>query len=235
VDLDWRHVRLVVFDVDGTLYDQSKLRQRMMGALLVECLRRPRQLRSLRTIAEFRRQRERLATTEEAGIRELQYRFPADRLGMEVEEVRRIIEDWMLERPLAYLRDCRWPRVGELFEALRSAGVRVAVLSDYPASSKLAALGLQADLEVSAVDPEVDRLKPHPQGLLRTLEVAGVEPAAALMIGDRDDRDGEAARRAGVPYLIKTLRRHASVVQFRDYGDVLRAFRMSTAEDVTLE
>ena len=48
LNLDWRRAELVVFDVDGTLYDQSCLRRRMIRQLLLHCLRRPRQAAVLR-------------------------------------------------------------------------------------------------------------------------------------------------------------------------------------------
>ena len=52
----------------------------------------------------------------------------------------------------------------------------------------------------------MDRLKPRPEGLSRALERLAVGPAEALMVGDRDDCDGEAARRLGCPYLLLARR-----------------------------
>ena len=44
------------------------------------------------------------------------------------------------------------------------------------------------------------RLKPAPEGFLLAEERLGVEPADCLVIGDRDDADGEASRRAGMGF-----------------------------------
>ena len=41
-------------------------------------------------------------------------------------------------------------------------------------------------------------LKPHPEGYLSAAERLGVAPSACLVIGDRDDADGAAARAAGM-------------------------------------
>ena len=99
---------------------------------------------------------------------------------------------------MPYLKACRRPGAKQLFANLRSAGKTIGVLSDYPAQEKLAKLEFDADIVVSARDPEVDVQKPHPRGILRVMEVAGVSPGATVMIGDRAERDGEMGRRAGV-------------------------------------
>lgn len=234
-DFEWQEIRLAVFDVDGTLYDQRCLRPKMLLELLAHCLRRPGDLRVLRLIAEFRRSREELAVAEVEGIGELQYQRPAAKLGLEPTEARRTLESWMLERPLKHLRACRFAAVDSFMQALQKSGIVVAVLSDYPAADKLAALGLDADQQVSAVDPEVDRLKPHPRGLQRVLELTGVPVEQSVMIGDRDERDGECARRAGTHWLIKTSGGQPEGPYFREYADLLSSFEQRAAEEATLQ
>lgn len=196
---DWDRIALVVFDMDGTLYDARRLRWRMAGWLLAEALRR-RSLALPRTLAAFRRMREALA---EAGRRtevdflRLQYLLPAQRLGCRPAEVQALVEEWMEQRPLRWLAGCRRPGVEALFDALRAQGKRVAVLSDYPARDKLAALGLQADTVVWAGDAGVGRLKPDPRGLRQILARTGVSAERTLVVGDRADRDGAVAARVG--------------------------------------
>jgi len=201
--IPWPRIRVVVFDVDGTLYDQRPLRRRMWLALVAHCLARPRDLAVLRTLRLFRRLREELAEEASEGIGRLQYERPASLLGLSPEAVRVAVETWMHQRPLPLLRRCRYPGVGRVFEALAASGRTIAVFSDYPARAKLQALGLRADILVCATDPDVQRLKPHPLGLQRVLERAGAGPEACLYIGDRDERDGACARRLGVAYLHK--------------------------------
>jgi len=202
--LPWSQIRLVVFDVDGTLYDQRPLRRRMLLVLLRHCLVHPHDLSLLRTLKTFRRLREEMAEQASDDIGRLQYERPAALLGSSPETVRQTVEAWMHERPLRYLRGCRYPAVERVFEALKSSGRTTAIFSDYPAAAKLRALGLRADLQVAATDPDVQRLKPHPLGLHRVLERTGIPAEACLYIGDRDERDGACARRLGVHYLLKT-------------------------------
>ena len=200
--VDWRRVRVVVFDVDGTLYDQRALRLRMARELVLRCLARPATLRDARILKTFRRLREKLADEEATGIVRLQYERPAKRLRLPPGRVEAVVEEWILTRPLRHVAACRQPGVRRLFAVLGASGRRVGVWSDYPAAGKLEALGLTADAVVCANDAQVDRLKPRPEGLARLLERFGTAPAEALMIGDRDERDGEAARRLGCPYLL---------------------------------
>ena len=202
--IDWSSVRLVIFDLDGTLYDQACIRRRMLWELGLHSLRHPMDLTSLKVIAEFRRARERLAEEGAERIRELQYRRPAASLGIRPDRVAEVVGEWFEKRPLDHLRRCRFTAVDKVFETLRESDRSIAVFSDYPVRDKLRALDLDADFIVAGPDPEIDRLKPHPAGLHYLMSRSGVPPEQCVMIGDREDRDGACARRAGIPYLIKT-------------------------------
>ena len=193
----------VVFDVDGTLYDQGKIRRRMVAELLLHLLGGPSRLGLPRRLQTFRRRREEISERELEGASLLQYELPALELGITPESLRADVTEWMARRPLRHLAACRVPGVRRFFEHLRAHGVAIGVLSDYPAAAKLEALGLEAAVVVSGVDPDVDLLKPHPAGLQAALRKLGAAPDRSLMIGDRDDRDGECARRAGVECLLR--------------------------------
>ena len=222
--LDWSTIDLVVFDVDGTLYDQRQLRLGMLRQLIVHALQ-TRSLDTLLTLRTFRRVREALGERvgEQAGadFMTLQYAQTASRHGTTPAAVRALTDEWMEQRPLPLLAACRYAHVAEVFAGLRAAGKRVAAFSDYPAAAKLAALGLRADVFVCATDPGIARLKPDPAGLLAILKQTGVAPERALMIGDRFDRDAAAAARAGMRALIRSRRPHARWATFQGYDDVV--------------
>ena len=92
--------------------------------------------------------------------------------------------------------------VKELFAGIREKGITIGVYSDYPGEDKLSAMGLDADLVIDSTQPDIDRLKPDPAGLLYLCRHFGYRPEECLFIGDRDERDGACARNAGMPYLI---------------------------------
>lgn len=219
--IDWDEIDLVVFDVDGTLYDQRSLRLAMLRELLSDAWRSRslEVLRTLRTLRTLREVREALGNEPDAEFLSLQYSRTASRRRKSEDEVRSLAAEWMEERPLARLAACRYPHLETLFAALRSRGKQVAVFSDYPAAAKLAALGLHAHPVVCATDPHIGRLKPDPVGLLSILLQTGVPAQRTLMVGDRFDRDAAAARMAGVRALIRARRPHPEFDTFRSYDD----------------
>ena len=221
---DWTTIDLVVFDVDGTLYDQRQLRLGMLRQLISHAWL-TRSLDTLLTLRTFRRVREALGERvgEQAGadFMALQYAQTASRHGITSAAVRALTDEWMEQRPLPLLAACRYAYVAEVFAGLRASGKRIAAFSDYPAVAKLAALGLRADVVVCATDAGIARLKPDPAGLLAILRQTGVAPARALMIGDRFDRDAAAAARAGMRALIRSRRPQARWATFRGYDDAV--------------
>ena len=215
--IDWNDIDLVVFDVDGTLYDASRLRRAMLRRLLIAAWRE-RSVHTLRVLHAFRREREALGEEEAIDFQAAQYARAAVRARCGEDEVRALTREWMERQPLALLRACRRPYVEEVFSGLRMVGKRIAVLSDYPAIRKLRVLGLRADVVVAATDPDIGRLKPHPLGLQHILRRTGVSASRALMIGDRLDRDAVVAERAGTRTLIlRRSRTPCAVPTFAGY------------------
>ena len=201
--VDWSQIELVVFDVDGTLYSQRHVRIRMAIRLILFCLRHW-SLAPVRITQHYRMHRETLAERELEDFENVLLNDTAKATGMPLAAVKATIDEWLEHRPLSVLRRARYRHLEHVFGALRARGIRIGVLSDYPAVAKLAALELDADLIVWSGQAEVRVLKPHPRGLELLLMRAGVECGHALMIGDRDDRDGEIARRAGVRVFIRS-------------------------------
>lgn len=201
--IDWTNIRLVIFDVDGTLYRQRPVRLRMARDLAADALRR-RDPTPIRVLGAYRRLRETIGDEEIDGFEPVLIARTADATRTSSAIVAAIVSDWIERRPLPYLRRARYAGIETLFAALRRHGKIVAVLSDYPAVAKLAALGLAADVTISAADPGIGILKPHPRGIAKMLAETGVKAGAVLFIGDRIDRDGAAAQRAGVQALIRS-------------------------------
>lgn len=197
--------RLVVFDLDGTLYRQSKLRWVMLQELLTEG--GPGKFARIRDLGRFRALREVMSDAGQPGFDAELFRRAAAATGRTETAMRALVQHWMEERPLRHLRAARVDGAAELFDALRAKGIVVAIWSDYPIAAKRAALGLKADLSLAATDPELDTLKPNPRGLAMLMERAGCQPGQTLMVGDRMSRDGQAAAALGVAFLLRSAKR----------------------------
>jgi FMN phosphatase YigB (HAD superfamily) len=142
---DWNGVDLVVFDVDGTLYDQRSLRLRMTRDMIFRAARE-RSLVIMFVIRTYRRIRERLGDEETADFERILIAETASSVGCSKEFVGSVVAEWIDRRPLRHLPACRYPGLQELFIGLRRRGKTIGILSDYPAREKMLALGLDADV-----------------------------------------------------------------------------------------
>jgi HAD superfamily hydrolase (TIGR01549 family) len=220
--IDWNAFDLIVFDVDGTLYSQGKLRLKMAAVLARHCLVTG-SVNTIRILGSYREWREELAEDGNERFEEILVSRLASRYRKSETDIQSIVTEWMEVKPLKYLKDCRYAGVKELLGQLRSAGKIIGVLSDYPARDKLSMLDLEADIVLSARDEHVAALKPNPRGLQHLMALAGVGPEATVMIGDRAERDGEMGRRAGV----KTYLRSSDAIPgwdcFSSFHDILES------------
>lgn len=203
-----RRIRAVLFDLDGTLYRQMSMRALMAVELMTLLFRRPLQTgRTWRTLAAYRKAQEVLrsgGTSGLGGSSTIQREVVSQRTGLTPDEIDLIVSEWMFERPLKYLPLCRASGLAELLAFLGNKGLKVGVLSDYPADAKLRALGLaeRFSLVLCSTDPDIGVFKPHPRGFLRACERWQLDPGEVLVVGDRVEVDGHGAAAAAMPCVI---------------------------------
>ncbi|HLZ22617.1 MAG TPA: HAD family hydrolase [Ktedonobacterales bacterium] len=205
-------LRGIVFDLDGTLYRQRPLRKAMLWRLLRAYATRPLSLlRTLRVLGAYRQAQEHLrqsvaAPTARPDLAEAQLRLTCERTHAQPAFVAACVARWMDQEPLTILARYLQPGLLDFLRACQARGLRLGVLSDYPAEAKLRALGLgdRFDVVLAAQSPEVGVFKPHPRGLLLAAERLGVRPDECVYVGDRAEVDGPAAEAAGMPCFIVT-------------------------------
>lgn len=239
-------LRAILLDVDGTLYRQAPVRRTMLRRLVAAHALRPRLgWRTFRALGAYRRAQEviRHAATgtvttgtgmpTAGGVAARQLRWAAERAGVTEAEVQALVEAWMERSPLDLLLSAARPGLAPFVRAARRHGVRLAVVSDYPAAAKLAALGIADGIActVCAQDDAVDAFKPDPRGILVALDRLGVPAGAALYVGDRPEVDAVAARCAGVTCCIVGAARPgpAPARYVRDFGELRRLLFGETA------
>ena len=193
-------------DLDGTLYTARWVKLAMALELSLFGWS------ALGTLRQFRHDHETLRQEQSAGAAlAVEYASPfanqmartARALGKPVEQVERVVQDWMFARPCKWIG--RFPRANLLAQVreFKARGGRTALVSDYPAALKLDGLGARDAFDVIVANGEEHgprRLKPDPEGYLHAAELLGVAPEKCLVIGDRDDADGAAARAAGMGF-----------------------------------
>ncbi|SFQ51959.1 HAD family hydrolase [Hymenobacter arizonensis] len=217
----WPEVKAVIFDVDGTLYTQSKLRSKMLVSLLGYYALRPWRLDEMLILQRFRAEREKRHGAAGPDIENAQYAWASNNGRTPVDKIKRVVEHWMFQYPNQYLRGCTYPGTHAFFATLRQKGIKIGIYSDYKAHDKMAAMGLAADIIVSSTDPEIDHLKPAPHGLLYIADALGLAPADCLFIGDRPELDGACAEQAGMPYLIVDKQPFDSFTFYKTLEDTL--------------
>ncbi len=201
--------KAVIFDLDGTLYYQKPFRIRMLFYLAGHMLAHPSSIRDVFLIKKYREIRENWEShekesfcTEEMDLDSRQYDAVAKMKGVSPQRVRKAVEFFMLEAPLKLLPSYRDDVLAEAIGRLRSKGVKVVIYSDYPVKDKLKALGIKADAYFTAADEDIGCMKPDPKGLNVILKKLGLEPEEAVMIGDRYEKDGLAAKSNQMDYVI---------------------------------
>jgi pyrophosphatase PpaX len=175
-------MRVVLFDLDGTLIDS--------GALYAESYRRAfaSELDAPPTFEEMLARRpasERLFLLEWYG----------EELGDRIH--RRVVEAY--EELAAELLGGYFAGVPELLEELAAADVRTGIVTGKSRRAfEVTARHVDLDaFEVVVLEDDVPAPKPDPRGLERALAALGAAPDEAIYVGDTP-MDAEAARRAGL-------------------------------------
>jgi putative hydrolase of the HAD superfamily len=184
----------IILDLDGTLYFQNPVRLCMIMPMLIFCITHPLEWKEIFLVRDYRK-------LYECGIEHLERCSRlAQRYHLVTNRVEDIIQKWMVKLPLPFVRKFRDKRLLSMLENYRILGVKHIVYSDYPVANKLEALGFTPDAAYTA--DNVRCLKPAPDGLLHILKENGLFASDCLFIGDKYEKDGKCAERAGMDYYI---------------------------------
>jgi HAD superfamily hydrolase (TIGR01549 family) len=176
-----------IFDLDGTLYDKTGLGKRLVLSSPFDALKMGRERKTRKAFAAC-----------DYGNADAYYKAFC--------EAAHFSKDWFFTRymPLmvkALQKHYRaFPSAQPLFKQLDAEKIPYAIYSDYPlVKERLAAIGLEVNCPCYSTD-DFGAQKPAPRPFLEIAAELGASPKETTVAGDRDDTDGEGARRAGMGF-----------------------------------
>lgn len=186
----------VAFDIDGTLYPNAALNVRILPFILANA---PLMIRFGRVRRIIRRMQEADPSFKQDDFFEYQASLLAPVMGLDTSGCRELLdrliyEGWkpLFQRvpPFAGVRDC--------FDALRAAGLRLALLSDFPPAQKGDVWGLAPLCETVLGSEQTGALKPSPVPFKALADALGLPPQRILYVGNSITSDVFGASRAGM-------------------------------------
>lgn len=194
--------RLIIFDLDGTLYPLTR-RLKFFFAI-----------KNLPFLSLFRAHLRNIHTLRKSDFENRENLFNAhfETIATETNKDSSHIRKWYFNHfyPafIASIRNHAKPRpqLNELLETLRNRGVTLVLFSDYShIRERLTALGVDNtlfDLLVSGEDEGA--LKPNPRPIETITKKYNISKSNILIIGDRMESDGEVAKKSGIDSIIIT-------------------------------
>lgn len=202
-----------IFDMDGTLYSQKKMRIRMLLRLVKYYLMHLNKWKDLASVYDFRKLRE-LSEYKACSMSKL-YPIVAKRLGITAERVSEAIEKWMFTVPLEIIKECAYADVVNYINSCSKEGMRIYIYSDYPAEEKAKSIGIHYDGIFVSEEIGNGELKPSKSAMEYILQQIGANSEDILYVGDRKEKDGKSAEYANVEYKdIRIFKREIGGVQF---------------------
>ena len=201
-----RNFKAVIFDFDGTLYDNTGIAKglllpRLHRFFFMKAERKARAFfkgRDFETPENFKKEYYTLASKAA---------FCSPKTFGEWYEKRYLR---YMEKVLSHKRFAAHSKIFEVFKAISGSGTKIALYSDYNLIKERA---LSCGVKQEALDlcerfyssETLGCLKPAPRGFLQIAADLGAKPKETLVVGDRDDTDGQGARNAGMKFVqIKT-------------------------------
>jgi putative hydrolase of the HAD superfamily len=188
-------IAAAAFDLDGTLYPNYRLYVRLIPFLL----------REWRLLLAFGKARNAIREEGEQNpplhvdFYDYQARLAADRLAAEPALVRDKIERLIYrgwERHFTKVK--LFPHVPETLAALRGAGFRLGLLSDFPPETKLARLGIGDCWDAVLCTERIGALKPDIRPFQELAAAMRLAPEQILYVGNSRRYDVMGAQGAGM-------------------------------------
>ena len=191
-------VKAIVLDFDGTVYFHKPVQLYNLLRIILAISVKPRVVSEIRILQKYRRMRERYSDSNLPILR-VEDDLAAE-VNMSVDKIRLLRDYWLIDSQSLAIQIFQRNGLLRKISQLQRQGVTIILWSDYPTAEKSKRLKLHPDLNLCSEDPIIRFAKPSAEGLLYVIECLKLKTNEVILIGDRDDRDGEAAAAAGINY-----------------------------------
>ncbi len=195
-------MKAIGFDIDGTLYPEYRIRWRALSYFL----------RHIRLLVAFARTRKRMRSgqvSETYDVDGIEIAVLAKELGCGIEKARKLRDRLIYRGWEKYFQGMKlYPGVSSSLRKLKNAGLKLAVLSDFPVGRKLEYLGLEGIFDVVLGFPESGQLKPHREPFVRMANRLNVDPCNMMYVGNKLAYDVWGSENAGMRGVLFASSRH---------------------------
>ncbi|MDR0323218.1 MAG: HAD family hydrolase [Treponema sp.] len=184
----------VAFDLDGTLYPNYRLNIRLFSFILKEW----------RLLSAFDKARKVIRKEQETALPQGDfYKYQADIISgimnIPAKVLQEKIDVLMYKGWSSLFKNIKlFKNVKETLAALRKAGYKLGLLSDFPPETKLELLGISGIWDAALCSEYYCALKPHPRSFLELADAMRLPPKKILYVGNSRAYDIAGAAGAGM-------------------------------------
>ena len=184
------NIKAVAFDIDGTLYANWRLNVKIV----------PYFIKNLPFFLEYSKVRKILHRTAPlSDFYEYQARLLASNMSITSEKAKSMIEDIIYKGLGTFFSKIKpFPYLVETFSALKTNGLKIGILSDFPPEQKGDIWGLARYCDVILGSESIGALKPSVYAFGLLAKELGVEPESVLYVGNNISADIIGAHKAGM-------------------------------------
>jgi 2-haloalkanoic acid dehalogenase type II len=186
-------IKAIAFDVDGTLYPDRRFWIRLAPYVVT----RIPLLLAMAVARNELRSRRHFDSSEDFYVR--QAKLAARKLKKPEDEVRILLDAFVYTEWIVLFKKVRaFSRLKETLESFRSAGLKLAVLSDFPPEEKIRYLGLEGFWDALLCSEKTGHLKPAPEPFRALSRALDLPPEQILFVGNSVRYDIRGAKNAGM-------------------------------------